>query len=512
MVAMKTIAKTCAIYTRKSTDERLDMEFNTLDAQREACEAYIASQLSEGWLVSETYYNDGGFSGGNIERPALTKLLEDIKAGKVDIIVVYKIDRLTRSLSDFARLVDIFDEHGVTFVSITQSFNTTTSMGRLTLNVLLSFAQFEREVTSERIRDKIAASKAKGMWQGGRPPFGFDIGDRRLVINSKDAPQARRIFELYLELDSVSDVETELKRLGVKSRKRKSDKGFTYGGAYFSRGALYSLLQNPVYIGKISHKGTIHEGLHDAIISQELWDAVQNKFKEQAQCPKGQIGTKHRNLLTRRLFDEHGNRYTPVYTNHKNKQKYRYYLNKELSKDKSHPRFKRARFPAHEIEKVVEGALRNHLHDFVLDKDNSCFMYFIENHAALPSYDLVRSLISKVIVQENSLQLHIQPKKLEKLASRHLGISLECSEDELVIEEPFKSERSDDGAIIINSKNRDVFDLPPKLLKKLVQGVIWRDEHFDGMAIKAIARREGCSHDYVSSAIFKSFDILQNAA
>lgn len=506
------MTKTCAIYTRKSTDERLDMEFNTLDAQREACEAYITSQRSEGWAVSDTHYNDGGFSGGNMERPALTQLLEDIKAGKVDIIVVYKIDRLTRSLSDFAKLVDIFDEHGVTFVSITQSFNTTTSMGRLTLNVLLSFAQFEREVTSERIRDKIVASKAKGMWQGGRPPFGFDIGDRRLVINREDAPQARRIFELYLELDSVSDVETELKRLRIKSRKRKSDKGFTYGGAYFSRGALYNLLQNPVYIGKISHKGKIHEGLHDAIISQELWDDVQNKLKEQAQCPKGQIGVKHRNLLTGRLFDEHGNRYTPVYTNHKNKQKYRYYLNKELSKDKSHPRFKRARFPAHEIEKVVEDTLRNNLCKLILDKDNSCFKYFIENQKALPTYDLVRSLISKVIVQENSLQLHIQPKKLETIACAHLDISLESSEDELVIEEPFKSERSDDGAVIISSKNRDIFDLPPKLLKKLVQGVIWRDEHFDGISIKAIARREGCSHDYVSSAIFKSFEVLQNAS
>lgn len=395
------MSKVCAIYTRKSTDERLDMEFNTLDAQREACEAYIASQRSEGWLTAETKYSDGGFSGGNIERPALSQLLGDIKAGKINIIVVYKIDRLTRSLSDFAKLVDVFDEYGVTFVSITQSFNTTTSMGRLTLNVLLSFAQFEREVTSERIRDKIAASKAKGMWQGGRAPFGYDIGDRRLVANANDVPELNRIFELYLELNSVNELEIELKKLKIKSRVRFSKRGGEYGGAYFSRGAIYNLLQNPVYIGKISHKGEIHEGLHDAIISKELWDAVQKKIKEQAKCPKGLLGTKHRNLLTSRLFDESGDKYSPVYTNHKNKQRYRYYLNKELALDKTHPRYSRARFPAHEIEKIVEKELRKKLPSFVLEPEGADFEYLMKHQNIIPTYNLVRALVEKVVVHHN---------------------------------------------------------------------------------------------------------------
>lgn len=512
MVIMKTIAKTCAIYTRKSTDERLDMEFNTLDAQREACEAYIVSQRSEGWAASPEQYDDGGFSAGSLERPALSRLIEDIKAGKINIIVVYKIDRLTRSLTDFSKLVEVFDEYGVTFVSITQSFNTTTSMGRLTLNVLLSFAQFEREVSGERIRDKISASKAKGMWQGGRPPFGFDLGDRRLVTNEEDAPQARQIFELYLELGNVRFVELELKKRGIKSRQRVSEKGTRYGGTYFSRGTLYSLLQNPVYIGKISHKGEIHEGLHDAIIPIELWDAVQEKLKNQAQCPKGSVRTQHRNMLAGRIFDESDTLYTSVFTNKKNGKRYRYYTNKVLAEDKDHPNYKRARFPAQEIEAVIEGAIRRELPSFVCEPEGTSFDYMMKYQGTIPTYNLVCALCAKVIVHHDALELHLHPAKLERLAQEHLGIALTCTTEEAVINVPYQSERAQDGAVIIKSKDKDIFDLPPKALKKLIQGVIWRDEHFDGMAIKAIARRESCSHDYVSSAIFGSFKILQNVA
>ncbi|MGH1399218.1 MAG: recombinase family protein [Alphaproteobacteria bacterium] len=513
MVAMKkSISKTCAIYTRKSTDERLDMEFNTLDAQREACEAYIMSQRSEGWIASPEQYDDGGFSGGSLERPALNRLIEDIKAGKVNVIIVYKIDRLTRSLTDFSKLVEVFDEYGVTFVSITQSFNTTTSMGRLTLNVLLSFAQFEREVSGERIRDKIAASKAKGMWQGGRPPFGFDLGDRRLITNEEDAPQARQIFELYLQLGNVRAVKLELKKRGIKSRQRISEKGTRYGGAYFSRGTLYSLLQNPVYIGKISHKGEIHEGLHDAIIPIELWDAVQKQLKNQAQCPKGVIRTQNRNMLTGRIFDERDNPYTPVFTNKKNGKRYRYYTNKVLAENKDHPNYRRARFPAQEIEAVIGGAIRRELPHFACEPEDTSFNYLMKHQDTIPAYNLVRALATKVIVHHDALELHLYPSELEKLAQEHLGVVLNCTTEEAVINVPYQSERAQDGAVVIKSKDKDIFDLPPKALKKLVQGVIWRDEHFDGMAIKAIARRESCSHDYVSSAIFSSLKILQNAA
>ncbi len=508
----KSITKTCAIYTRKSTDERLDMEFNTLDAQREACEAYITSQRSEGWAASPEQYDDGGFSGGSLERPALNRLIEDIKAGKINVIVVYKIDRLTRSLTDFSKLVEVFDEYGVTFVSITQSFNTTTSMGRLTLNVLLSFAQFEREVSGERIRDKIAASKAKGMWQGGRPPFGFDLGDRRLITNEEDAPQAKRIFELYLEVGNVRALELELKKRGIRSRQRVSEKGSRYGGTYFSRGTLYSLLQNPVYIGKISHKGTIHEGLHDAIIPTELWDAVQARLKNQAQCPKGIARTQHRNMLTGRVFDEHGNPYTPVFTNKKSGKRYRYYTNKTLAEDVSHPNYERARFPAQEIESVIEGSVRKELLNFVCEPEGASFDYLMKHQNMIPTYNLVRALVIKVIVHHDALEVHLHPSGLKKLAQEHLSIVLTCAAEEAVIEVPYQSERAQDGAVVIKSHDKDLFDLPAKALKKLVQGVIWRDEHFDGMAIKAIARRESCSHDYVSSAIFGSFKILQNAA
>ncbi len=504
--------KICAIYTRKSTDERLDMEFNTLDAQREACEAYIISQRSEGWATSPEQYDDGGFSGGSLERPALNRLIEDIKTGKINVIVVYKIDRLTRSLTDFSRLVEVFDEYGVTFVSITQSFNTTTSMGRLTLNVLLSFAQFEREVSGERIRDKIAASKAKGMWQGGRPPFGFDLGDRRLITNEEDALQARQIFELYLKLGNVRALERELKKHGIKSRQRVSEKGSQYGGTYFSRGMLYSLLKNPVYVGKISHKGKIHEGLHDAIIPTEIWDAVQARLKDQAQCSKGIVRTHHRNMLTGRIFDEQDNPYTPVFTNKKNGKRYRYYTNKILAEDKRHPNYRRARFPAQEIETVIERSVRKELHNFAYEPAGENFEYLMKRQDTIPAYNLVRALITKVIVHHDALELHLRPNELEKLAQKHLGIILTCAAEEAVIDVPYRSERAQDGAVVIKSKDKDVFDLPPKALKKLIQGVIWRDAHFDGMAIKAIARRESCSHDYVSSAIFGSFKTLQNTA
>jgi len=512
MVVMKIIAKTCAIYTRKSTDERLDMEFNTLDAQRGACEAYIVSQKSEGWVTSPELYDDGGYSGGSLERPALEKLLEDIKAGKVDIVVVYKIDRLTRSLADFSKLVEAFDEYDVTFVSITQNFNTTTSMGRLTLNVLLSFAQFEREVTSERIRDKIAASKAKGMWQGGRPPLGFDIENRRLISHKEDAKAVQKIFELYLQLNNVRDLETELKKRDIKSRQRVSEKGLSYGGRYFSRGALYSLLQNPVYIGKISHKGEIHEGLHDAIIPQELWNAVQLKLKENAQCPKGVKETCHRNMLTGRLFDERGNPYSPVFTNHRSGKRYRYYTNKALAEDKAHPDYLRARFPAHEIEKVIEGAVRKTLPEMLLELEGTNFDYLMKNHNVIHSYDLVRNTVKKVIVQHDALVLQIKPTALEKLAREHLQIVISCHDKMIDVVVPYKCERVQDGAMVIKPEGKtDIFDLPPKNLKKLVQGIIWRDEHFDGTSLKSIARRESCSQDYVGNAIFYSFKTLQDA-
>jgi site-specific DNA recombinase len=266
----------CAVYRRKSSEEGLEQEFNSLDAQREACEAYVASQRHEGWMLSPGLYDDGGFSGGSMERPALRRLLADIAAGEIDVVVVYKVDRLTRALSDFARIVELFDTHRVSFVSVTQAFNTTTSMGRLTLNVLLSFAQFEREVTGERIRDKIAASKKKGMWMGGQPPLGYDVRERKLVVNEAEAATVRSIFRSYVELGSVRELKAELDAASVISKLRTAADGSPYGGKPFSRGALYLMLANRAYRGEIVHKADVYPGEHAAILDEALFAEAQS--------------------------------------------------------------------------------------------------------------------------------------------------------------------------------------------------------------------------------------------
>jgi site-specific DNA recombinase len=270
----------CAVYTRKSSEEGLEQAFNSLDAQREACEAYITSQKHEGWTTLATLYDDGAYSGGTMDRPALQRLLDDIRAGKVDVVVVYKVDRLTRSLADFAKIVEIFDAQRVSFVSVTQAFNTTTSMGRLTLNVLLSFAQFEREVTGERIRDKIAASKKKGMWMGGQPALGYDVKERKLVVNEAEAETVRNIFRRYLELGTVRALRDDLAAAGVVSKRRMAADGSAYGGQRFSRGALYLMLKNRIYRGEIVHKGKAFPGEHAAIVDEDLWRGVQSHLEE----------------------------------------------------------------------------------------------------------------------------------------------------------------------------------------------------------------------------------------
>ena len=314
----------CAIYTRKSTEEGLDQAFNSLDAQREACAAYILSQKSEGWSLLPTLYDDGGFSGGSMERPALARLLADVQAGKVDVVIVYKVDRLTRSLNDFARIVDVFDKTGASFVSVTQQFNTTSSMGRLTLNVLLSFAQFEREVIGERIRDKIAQSKAKGMWMGGPVPLGYDVVDRKLVPNAKEAQTVEHIFRRYLALPSVLALMEELKAQGIVTKRQTMRDGCIRGGQPFVRGPLYHLLANPIYIGKIRHRDQAYDGEHPPIIDQALWNAVEAKRKEAIGTRRERGNSQHSSLLTGMIRD-HVDR--PMSPSHavKQKRRYRYY-------------------------------------------------------------------------------------------------------------------------------------------------------------------------------------------
>lgn len=299
----------CALYTRKSSDEGLDQEFNSLDAQREACAAYVKSQSGEGWKALPDHYDDGGFSGGTMERPALRGLMADVVAGKIDIVVVYKIDRLSRSLADFVRMVETFDRHDVSFVSVTQSFNTTSSMGRLTLNILLSFAQFEREVTGERIRDKIAASKKKGMWMGGHLPLGYDLpapGSRSLVVNPGEARTVRHIFTLYRDLGSVHALEQRLREDGIVSKRRETRAGKITGGQPFSRGALFYLLRNRTYLGKIPHHDISHPGLHSAIVDPALFATVQDQMDTNARRRGATRSKVAQSPLTGRLFDVDG--------------------------------------------------------------------------------------------------------------------------------------------------------------------------------------------------------------
>ena len=314
----------CAIYTRKSTEEGLDQEFNSLDAQREACTAYILSQRHEGWSLVDEHYDDGGFSGGNMERPGLKQLLADIEAGKVDVIVVYKVDRLTRAFSDFAKIVEILDAKGASFVSITQSFNTTTSMGRLTLNVLLSFAQFEREVIGERVRDKIAASKRKGMWMGGPIPLGYDVIDRKLVANETEAATVQLIMSRYLELGSVRETLVALDREDIRTKATISKRGEPRGGIPFQRGALYHLLSNPIYIGLTSHRGETFPGCHAAIVSMELWEQVQARLKANAAVRTMPVNVRHMSLLAGMIRDDQDRPMSPDHAN-KGSVRYRYY-------------------------------------------------------------------------------------------------------------------------------------------------------------------------------------------
>ncbi len=341
----------CAIYTRKSSEEGLEQDFNSLDAQREACAAYVLSQASEGWQLNPEHYDDGGISGGTLERPALKRLLADIAAGKIDIIVVYKVDRLTRSLLDFAKLVESFDKAEVSFVSVTQSFNTTTSMGRLTLNMLLSFAQFEREVTAERIRDKLAASKAKGMWMGGVAPLGYKPDGRTLAIVEEHAKLVRRIYDLYLEFGTVRLLADWLNAQGIFVPQRTTVTGRKLGGTRFSRGQLYKILSNPIYVGEIPHREKLYKGQHPAIIDRETWDAAQASLTDNTQGQR-RHRTPNLSLLAGLIFDDEGEPLVAVHAT-KKKVRYRYYVSRALQTGEGDPE-QGMRLPGADIEAVVK--------------------------------------------------------------------------------------------------------------------------------------------------------------
>ncbi|UZR30748.1 recombinase family protein [Methylococcus mesophilus] len=348
----------CAVYCRVSSDERLDQEFNSIDAQKEAGHAYIASQRIEGWIPVADDYDDPGYSGGNTERPGLKRLLSDIEAGRIDIVVVYKIDRLTRSLADFSRMVEVFERQGVSFVSVTQQFNTTTSMGRLMLNVLLSFAQFEREVTGERIRDKIAAAKRKGLWMGGVPPLGYDVRDRQLVVNENEAAIVRRIFKDMLSVGSTTRIAAALNAEGITTKAWTTQDGRHRPGARIDKKHLHHLLRNRIYLGEISHKGSWHPGAHPAIIEATLWDAVHAVLARDARSRATETRQRERTdaLLRGLLYDTEGEKMYPTYVR-KNGRQYRYYFSKAEARFGAGHKTS-VRLPAEEIEAATLAQIR----------------------------------------------------------------------------------------------------------------------------------------------------------
>jgi DNA invertase Pin-like site-specific DNA recombinase len=477
----------CAIYTRVSTDQGLEQDFNSLDAQYDASQAYIRSQAHAGWVMVRSKYDDGGFSGGNTDRPALQHLLEDVRAGKIDIIVVYKVDRLTRSLADFAKLVELFDQHSVSFVSVTQQFNTTTSMGRLTLNVLLSFAQFEREVTSERIRDKIAASKRKGLWVGGMAPLGYDTKDRKITVNETEAARVRDIFRSYLKLGSLNLLLQDLRKRGVVSKPRLLKSGKKVGGISFARGALAHLLRNRFYIGEVTFKGEVLPGEQLAIVDRKLFDAVQARLNEQLNSHKISR-SKSEALLAGRIFDDRGNRMTPSHAR-KNGTKYRYYISSVLIQGQGDQAGTINRIPAADVEASIIKAVRSHS---VEDSD----------------------LDDRKLINERVIRIEVQAHKLvvELARARAAGSRKGTRRD--VIEIPWSKPPSKQRREILIPQSQTSENVRPirsenraTLVTAIARGRRWLDELIANPATNpdGIAKREGCTARQVNMMISLAF-------
>jgi DNA invertase Pin-like site-specific DNA recombinase len=474
------MVRRCAIYTRKSSEEGLDQTFNSLDAQREACEAYIRSQAHEGWKLVKTAYDDGGFSGGTLERPALQRLLADLGRGLVDVIVVYKIDRLTRSLPDFARIVETLDRQSASFVSITQQFNTTTSMGRLTLNVLLSFAQFEREVTGERIRDKIAASKRKGMWMGGNLPLGYDVKDRRLVVNEAEAETVRYLFQRYVEFGTVAALQSDLKQRGIVSKVWTSSSGKRRGGLGYSRGALYYLLRNPIYIGRIAHRGASYAGQHPAILAPDLWDRVQAMLTQNRQGAPRTATSLEPNLLSGYLFDDRGNVMSPSHARKTNGRRYRYYVSQAVLQRREDGGSIR-RVSAETIESLVERTLSKSL---AKAKQTECTRLSIGQKR-----ERTKRLIEKVTIHTDNVEIKLTE------AGRDLFVDAAPS-GSMSIATVMKAGMG--GRQIVPRVGGST-----RVDRSLVKAIAWARQRLerDGKSLDELAREDGCSRPYVSSMI-----------
>jgi site-specific DNA recombinase len=512
----------CAIYTRKSSEEGLEQSFNSLDAQREAGLAFIQSQRHEGWHALNTHYDDGGFSGGNMERPALKRLMDDIRLGKVNTVVVYKVDRLTRSLSDFAKIIEQFDAMHVSFVSVTQQFNTTSSMGRLTLNVLLSFAQFEREVTGERIRDKIAASKKKGMWMGGFVPLGYDLLDRKIYINPKEAEAVRAIYTTYLRRGCVMALKEELERKGIFSKLRSLSNGTKVGGASLSRGALYKILRNHIYVGEIKHKGAVYPGQHEAIIGREQWNQVQKLLAQNRQGSRRKARTTKVSVFTGILFDAADNRYTPTHTN-KAGRRYRYYTSQAVIRRASVTDVP-ARIPAHDLETaVIERVLEflksprevlRALHQQGKQYRSGKYAELINRAAetaaawtrksALQQERFVQSIISRVVIHPDSVELKIRGEALNQQLTGNPSPQLSDCRDLISLHCPFRcASRGNALRLIVGNEQTPSQASTLAILRAIARARSWREQLISGevQGIKDLAKLHGLRATYVRRII-----------
>jgi site-specific DNA recombinase len=481
----------CAIYTRKSTDHNLDLEFNSLDAQREACEAYIKSQAHEGWRLFPARYDDGAFSGASLDRPALQELLTEVAVGKIDIIVVYKVDRLTRSLADFAKLVELFDQHSVSFVSVTQSFNTTSSMGRLTLNVLLSFAQFEREVIGERVRDKIAASKRKGIWVGGSVPLGYASVNKKLVVLPEEAETVRHIFRRYLELGSIRDLAEDLDNSGIRTRRQVLTTGNVRGGIRFGVGGLAYLLRNRFLIGEVVYRGEIHRGEQEPILDRTLFEAVQAKLAAGANARALKLKASP-SILAGRLFDDRGNRMTPTHTN-KQGARYRYYVSHAVLQKRANEAGSVARVPAPEIETAVIEAVRSHL-----DKSGAG-----GRETPITGRDLIEQEVERIIVQPQSLEIHLFFRSALDPRQEENDVGIESySEPSPILSMPWAASPIEQAKGIVHSpsskpamsqENRDM------LLTAIAKARAWIEDLVEARAASfaEIAKREGKAERHI---------------
>ena len=513
----------CAIYTRKSTDEGLEQEFNTLEAQREACEAYIKSQAHEGWRAIPERFDDGGHSGGTLERPAMKRLLGLVRDRRVDIILIYKIDRLTRSLTDFAKLAEQFDQYGVSFVSVTQQFNTTTSMGRLMLNVLLSLAQFEREIARERIRDNIAAYKKKGMWIGGSVPLGYDWKDRKLIINPIEAKIVRTLFDLYLKLGNVRAVVAEANTRGLKTKVRVSRDTRQPGGKAFSRGHVYAILNNPLYVGRVAHKGETYAGEHAAIIPESTWQAAQSKMAENRQGQRTNAAKgENTNLLLGILFDADGNAFTPSYSV-KNGHRYRHYIEQTLVTGEK-ARGTLRRLPASEIENAVRNgiakffesspgllkALGRKLDAATSQQAIKVGRLFSEQLGTVsPSQwqTLLRPLLRRVTLGPEMLEIKIATNALQTICGLVAPQPSMTSTSHYTLHIATIIRRRGGQRKLIVTSESSAPDLDPALIKALAQAREWFDQLVSdkSLSIKILAARERKASSYIGRVLRLAF-------